>query len=127
MCGQCVVLLIDEIQYLSEKELSSLIMAMHTMQQRQLPLILIGAGLPILTRLAGESKSYAERLFNFPEIGKLEPSDAAKALNLKINSIGPTRANLIRKGMIYSPNYGEMAFSVPLCDEFMKRIMGTKS
>lgn len=61
-----VALLIDEIQYLSEKELSALIMSMHKMQQRQLPLVLLGAGLPILTRLAGESKSYAERLFEFP-------------------------------------------------------------
>ena len=75
-----VALLIDEIQYLSEKELSALIMAMHKMQQRRLPLVLLGAGLPILTRLAGESKSYAERLFEFPEIGPLSNVDATKAL-----------------------------------------------
>ncbi|MBI2095212.1 MAG: AAA family ATPase [Candidatus Omnitrophica bacterium] len=218
-----VALLIDEIQYLSEKELSALIMAMHKMQQLQLPLILIGAGLPILTRLAGESKSYAERLFEFPVIGPLSSSDAQKALRepvrnagakfaddaikevtrltqgypyfiqewgyqawnyaentsiklgdvkkstptvikrldenffrvrfdrltpsekkylramahlgpgaprsgdiaevlgVKLNSVGPTRANLINKGMIYSPTYGDMAFTVPLFDEFMCR------
>src|SRR5208283_3471098 len=75
-----VALLIDEIQYLSQKELSALIMAMHQMQQRQLPLVLLGAGLPILTRLAGESKSYAERLFDFPVIGPLSSSEATKAL-----------------------------------------------
>jgi len=228
-CGQYMALLIDEIQYLSEKELSSLIMAMHRMQQRQLPFILMAAGLPILTRLAGESKSYAERLFEFPEIGQLGQADAAKALQepvrkegihfeetaideitrltqgypyfiqewgyqswntatdssillddikkatkkviphldknffrvrfdrltptekkflkamadlgtgphksgdiagqlgLKINSIGPTRANLISKGMIFSPGYGEMAFSVPLFDKFMKRVMPDES
>jgi hypothetical protein len=220
-----VALSIDEIQYLSEKELSALIMAMHKMQQRRLPLVLLGAGLPILTRLAGESKSYAERLFEFPEIGPLSFEDAAKALQdpvlresvrfaadaikeifhltqgypyfiqewgyqvwnhtekspisltdvqkatkiviqqldtnffkvrfdrltprekeylramanikgalkrsgdiaeilkVKVNSLGPTRANLINKGMIYSPTYGDVAFSVPLFDEFMLRTM----
>ena len=224
-CDQAVALIIDEIQYLSEKELSSLIMAMHKIQQKQLPFILLGAGLPILTRLAGESKSYAERLFDFPEIGKLGDNDAAKALqepvkkegaffqeeaireiikltqgypyfiqewgyqswntskdteislddvkaatkmvlprldknffrvrfdrltpsekrflkamadlgsgphktgdiagalNVKISSIGPNRANLINKGMIYSPSYGEMDFSVPLFDGFLKRVI----
>ena len=222
-CNSAIVLLIDEIQYLSETELSALIMAMHEMQQLQYPFILMGAGLPILTRLAGESKSYAERLFEFPEIGKLIPSDAYKALQepvkhahvdfedkaikkiikltqgypyfiqewgyqswnhannqriiladvnkatdtvtqrldknffrvrfdrltpsekkflramaylgpnahksgdiatvlgVKLSSLGPMRANLFNKGMIYSPAYGEMAFSVPLFDEFMCR------
>lgn len=218
-----IALFIDEIQYLTEKELSALIMAMHKMQQLQLPFILIGAGLPILTRLAGESKSYAERLFEFPLIGPLSSSDARKALHdpvknadvkfaqnaldeivhctqgypyfiqewgyqawnqakdsritlkdvqmatrtvtqrldenffrvrfdrltpngkkylramahlgpgahrsgdiaevlgVKVHSVGPTRANLINKGMIYSPAYGDMAFTVPLFDQFMCR------
>jgi len=75
-----VALLIDELQYFSPKELSALIMAMHRMQQRQLPVVLLGAGLPILPRLAGESKSYAERLFSFPAIGALSEPDANKAL-----------------------------------------------
>lgn len=221
--GIPVALLIDELQYFNEKELSALIMTMHKMQQRQLPVVLIGAGLPILPRLAGESKSYAERLFSFPDIAALSEQDAnkalqdptravgvefdvaalkeifrltqgypyfiqewgyrawnraaaspitervvreatpmvierldegffrvrfdrltpgekkflramagldpgarhsgeiASALGVKINSIGPARANLIRKGMIYSPAHGEMAFTVPLFDEFMLR------
>ncbi|MEK7376464.1 MAG: ATP-binding protein [Candidatus Margulisiibacteriota bacterium] len=83
-----IALLMDEIQYLSEKELSALIMAMHKMQQLQLPLVLLGAGLPILTRLAGESKSYAERLFEFPEIGPLSASDASKALQDPVEKVG---------------------------------------
>ena len=220
-----IALLIDELQYFNSKELSALIMAMHKMQQRQLPMVLLGAGLPILPGLAGESKSYAERLFSFPDIGALsEPdaikalqdptklmgvdferdalkeiyrltqgypyflqewgyqswnraaaspitlkvvqdatatvikrldenffrvrfdrltpgeklflramaglgsgahrsSDIADALGVKINSLGPRRANLIRKGMIYSPAHGDMAFTVPLFDEFMLRAM----
>jgi hypothetical protein len=218
-----VALLIDELQYFSEKELSALIMAMHRMQQKQLPMILIGAGLPILPRLAGESKSYAERLFDFPDIGALQENDATKALRdpvkaagvefepaalkeifrvtegypyflqewgyqswnlasaspitvavvkeasdvaiqrldknffrvrfdrltpsekrflramaglgpgahrsgdiadalgLQLNSIGPVRAKLIQKGMIYSPAHGDLAFTVPLFDGFMLR------
>lgn len=223
---QCAVaLLIDEIQYFSSKELSALIMAMHRMQQRQLPLVLIGAGLPILPALAGDSKSYAERLFSFPKIGPLSPKDAVRALEdpvvqagasfktkalgkivdltkgypyflqewgyqtwnhatttsiteavvqratdtviqrldenffrvrfdrltprekeylramaelgpdahrsgaiaeilgVKLQSLGPVRDKLIKKGMIYSPNHGDMAFTVPLFDEFMRRVM----
>ena len=218
-----VALLIDEIQYFNQKELGALIMAMHKVQQRQLPLVLLGAGLPILPGLAGESKSYAERLFSFPDIGALSETDAAKALrdpaqaagvvfqvpalaevfrltkgypyflqewgyqswnlapaspitlpivqdatakviprldqnffrvrfdrltpseknflrsiahlvpgpqrtgdiaevlHVKISSLGPVRAKLIKKGMIYSPAHGDMAFTVPLFDEFMIR------
>ena len=221
--GVAVALLVDELQYFDERELGALIMSMHRLQQRQLPVVLIGAGLPILPRLAGESKSYAERLFSFPDIGALseadtfralqEPAraegarfaddslneiflmtkgypyflqewgyqswnlapdnninlevvqnatgkvvqrldenffrvrferltnseknflramaalgagpyrtgDVAEKLGLKINSLGPTRASLIRKGMIYSPAHGDMAFTVPLFDEFMVR------
>lgn len=220
-----VAVLIDEVQYFSQKELGALIMAMHKVQQRQLPLVLLGAGLPILPGLAGESKSYAERLFSFPDVGALSESDAAKALRdpakaagvefepkalkevfrltkgypyflqewgyqawnlaaaspitlavvqkattsvikrldqnffrvrfdrltpseknflramaelgpaahrtgdiadklgVKINSLGPVRAKLIKKGMIYSPAHGDMAFTVPLFDEFMIRAM----
>jgi hypothetical protein len=218
-----VAVLIDEIQYFTQKELGALIMAMHRVQQRQLPLVLLGAGLPILPVLAGESKSYAERLFSFPDIGALSKQDAAKALqdpakaagvafqsaaldevfrltkgypyfvqewgyqawNLavsspitkqivqhstatviprldqnffrvrydrltpseknflramaelkpgaqrtgdiaeilkaKVTSLGPVRAKLIKKGMIYSPAHGDLAFTVPLFDEFMVR------
>ena len=220
-----VAILIDEIQYLSQKELGAIIMAMHRMQQRQLPVVLLGAGLPVLPGLAGESKSYAERLFAFPDIGALSEADSnqaisepavqegvtltaaaltetyrltkgypyfiqewgyqmwnlavsspidlelvqsaadsvvrrldqnffrvrfdrltpgeknflramaqlgsgairsgdiANCLGVKVNSIGPVRSKLIKKGMIYSPAYGDMAFTVPLFDEFMKRAM----
>ena len=221
--GSAVAILIDEIQYLSSKELGAIIMTMHRMQQRQLPVVLVGAGLPILPELAGDSKSYAERLFAFPDVGALEPDDANRAisepalsegveittqaltetyritqgypyfiqewgyqiwnlaqtspidadvvhsaaehvmrrldenffrvrydrltpgeknflramaelgsgahrtgdiaaqLGVKVKSIGPVRASLIKKGMIYSPSYGDLAFTVPLFDTFMKR------
>jgi len=223
--ASAVAVLIDEIQYFNQKELGALIMAMHKIQQRQLPLVLLGAGLPILPGLAGESKSYAERLFNFPEVGALSAEDAAKALReparaagvavepaalqevfrltkgypyflqewgyqtwnlataspitldmvqdatatviprldrnffrvrfdrltpseknflramaergpgphrtsdiadtlgVKITSLGPVRAKLIKKGMVYSPSHGDIAFTVPLFDEFMIRVI----
>jgi len=218
-----VAVLIDEVQYFDQKELGALIMAMHKLQQRRLPLVLFGAGLPILAGLAGESKSYAERLFSFPDVGALSEEDSAKALRepaqasgvafqaqalkevfrltkgypyflqewgyqawnlattspitlqvvkdatakviprldqdffrvrfdrltpsernflraiaelgpgahrtgdiadvlgVKVTSLGPVRAKLIKKGMIYSPAHGDMAFTVPLFDEFMIR------
>jgi len=75
-----VVLLIDEVQYLAEEELRGLIMALHRIAQKGLPLILFGAGLPQLAALAGEAKSYAELLFAFPEIGALDPASAAQAI-----------------------------------------------
>lgn len=78
--GTAIALIVDELQYLSEDELSALIMAMHQISQRQLPIVLIGAGLPQLVALAGRAKSYAERLFQFPELGPLQPEDASAAL-----------------------------------------------
>lgn len=87
-----IAIFIDEIQYFNSKELSALIMAMHKMQQKQLPVVLIAAGLPILPGLAGESKSYAERLFSFPNVGPLNEGDATKALQDPVTRVGVTFA-----------------------------------
>jgi len=224
-----IAIIIDEIQYLSEKEFSALIMAVHRISQKQLPLILVGAGLPQLVGLAGRSKSYAERLFDYPKVGPLNYEDAvlaiqepvkeqgvsftqdaldeiisktegypyflqewgyqawnlanskkinldivkkatevslqrldesffrvrfdrltpsekryllalaefgsgphrsgdiAEKLNVKPQTVAPTRASLIKKGMIHSPSYGDMEFTVPLFDDFMRREMSAKS
>jgi hypothetical protein len=75
-----VVILIDEIQNLPVAEFEALIMAVHRVNQQKLPVLVIGAGLPLLVRLTGEAKSYAERLFEYPEIGALSPADATRAL-----------------------------------------------
>jgi hypothetical protein len=75
-----LLLAIDEVQYLTEEELAALITAVHRTVQLRLPVILVGAGLPQLPGLAGNAKSYAERLFNFPEIGSLDDADARKVL-----------------------------------------------
>lgn len=78
------VLLIDEVQYLSASDLSALIVAMHRMSQEGLPVLLIGAGLPQIARLAGEAKSYAERLFLYPPVGALDPASARQAIQKPI-------------------------------------------
>ena len=76
-----VVLLFDEVQFLSKPQLEALIEALHKMVQRKLPITLVGAGLPQIAELAGDAKSYAERLFKFPAIGNLSPDDARAALS----------------------------------------------
>jgi hypothetical protein len=78
--GTAIAIIIDELQYMTEMEMSALIMAIHRVSQRSLPLVLIGAGLPQLVGLAGKSKSYAERLFTYPEVGALSLTDASRAL-----------------------------------------------
>jgi hypothetical protein len=223
--GTALVLFIDELQYVEEDELAALITALHRTAQRRLPVVLVGAGLPQLRGQMGRAKSYAERLFDFPEVGplsadsariaiakpaadqgvgitqdalhsimlqthgypyflqewgkhawdaagaspinlndveqasktavaaldasffrvrfdRLTPAekrylramaelgpgphrsgDIADILGRKVTTLGPQRSQLIAKGMIWSPSHGDTAFTVPLFDEFMKRIM----
>lgn len=220
-----VALLIDEVQYLEEEDLAALIVAMHKVAQKGLPFITFGAGLPQLAGLAGDAKSYAERLFQFVNLGPLTEAaaraairtpveregaqitdealahivektggypyflqewgsqswnaardstitvldaanatqqaieqldegffrvrfdrltpreraymramatlgpgphrsgDVANALAIAVTSAAPLRAGLIRKGMIYSPQHGDTAFTVPMFDDFLKRVM----
>ena len=216
-------LLIDEVQYLSDKERSALIGAMHRVNQKQLPIIFFGAGLPQIAALSGDAKSYAERLFNFPTVGPLDAisaiaairqpieqegeaisdnalsliiertegypyflqewgyqawnitnaspidshdiesassaavrrldegffrvrfdrltpkesdyvtamaslgrgpyrsSDVAEKLGESVQSLGPCRAKIINKGMIYSPAHGDIAFTVPMFEDYLQR------
>ncbi|MDR2220191.1 MAG: ATP-binding protein [Methylobacillus sp.] len=223
--GTALILFMDELQYVPEAQLAALVTALHRCAQDTLPVMLVGAGLPQLRGRMGKAKSYAERLFDFPEIGPLATPDARRAIeapclqenvlieaaavkrildqtqgypyflqewgkqawdvasnnritladveaasklavaaldesffrirferltliekdylyamaqlgpgphrsgaiadHLKrgVQSLAPTRASLINKGMVWSPTHGETAFTVPLFDEFMKRIM----
>jgi hypothetical protein len=86
--GKSVALIIDEMQYMSESEMGALIMAIHQVSQRQLPIVLVGAGLPQLVGLAGRSKSYAERLFTYPNLGPLAADDAREALRGPVQAQG---------------------------------------
>ena len=224
-----VVIFADELQYVKEDELAALITALHRAAQRGLPVILVGAGLPQVRGHMGKAKSYAERLFEFPEIGALSPEDAriaiakpaedegveieaaaldavvtqtqrypyflqewgkhlwdvaegspigaasvetasvqaiagldesffrvrfdrltpaerrylramaqlgegphrsgdiAQELGRPVNSLAPTRSQLINKGMVWSPSHGDTAFTVPMFDQFMVRIMPSDS
>ncbi|MHB1403863.1 MAG: ATP-binding protein [Thiobacillus sp.] len=83
-----VIFLLDEIQFLKQIEFEALIMALHKCSRRSLPLTLVGAGLPQMPRLAGEAKSYSERLFRFSQVGKLKAEDAKDALILPAKSLG---------------------------------------
>ena len=223
--GSCVALFIDELQYVEENQLAALITALHRTAQRRLPVIMIGAGLPQVRGRMGRAKSYAERLFDFSEIGPLSTEDAhlaiakpardqgveidphaldavveqtrcypyflqewgkhmwdvaerspitvtdvetaskhatadldesffrvrfdrltpkeksylramaqlgagphrsgviARAMERRVASVAPTRSQLINKGIIWSPSHGYTAFTVPMFDEFMLRIM----
>jgi len=223
--GTALVMFVDELQYVKEAELAALITALHRCGQRRLPVSLVGAGLPQLPGRMGRAKSYAERLFDFPQVGPLNAAaarlaiakpakeqgvdiaeaavaaivsktqgypyflqewgkhawdhaistpirrqdveaasataiaalddsffrvrfdrltpaekrylramadlgpgphrsgDIAEKLQRKVTSLGPTRSQLIDKGMVWSPSHGDTAFTVPLFDEFMKRIM----
>jgi AAA ATPase domain len=223
--GTALVMFIDELQYVPEEQLEALITALHRTSQLQLPVMLVGAGLPQLAGRMGRAKSYAERLFDFPQIGALPPEaakqaiskplaqqhvlitdealdaiinitrgypyfmqewgkhawdiadyspitlehvnqatieavaaldesffrvrldrltphekkylmamaelgagphrsgDIAEKLGRKVQALAPIRNQLILKGMIWSPNHGDTAFTVPLFDEYMRRIM----
>jgi AAA ATPase domain len=81
-----VAIFVDEVQYLSEEDLRGLIVALHRISQKALPVVLFGAGLPQVAALAGDAKSYAERLFDYPEVGPLKPDAAKMAIQ------GPIRA-----------------------------------
>ena len=78
--GRHVAFFVDEIQYLSQQELAGLAVTCHDAAQRGLPFVFFGAGLPQIAKLAGDAKSYAERLFEFPTVGALPPEAARQAL-----------------------------------------------
>ena len=84
----CLALFVDELQYVKEDELAALITALHRTSQRRLPVVMFGAGLPQLRGRMGKAKSYAERLFEFPEIGALSMEDAKLAIAKPANAEG---------------------------------------
>lgn len=83
-----ICILIDEMQYLKYSELEALITAMHKVNQKNLPILLIGAGLPQIVALSGQAKSYAERLFKYPSIGALSHKDAISAISTPAKNVG---------------------------------------
>lgn len=86
--GKAWTLLIDEVQYLSQKDLAALIVSLHKINQANLPVLFFGAGLPQVAALSGEAKSYAERLFHYPDVGALPEADAKAAIRQPVNEEG---------------------------------------
>lgn len=83
-----LVLFVDELQYVPEEQLAALITALHRCAQLQLPITLVGAGLPSLRGQTGSAKSYAERLFEFPEVGPLDEAAATLAISKPVRDEG---------------------------------------
>lgn len=88
-----LVLLLDELQHVSEDELGALIAALHRTAQRRLPVVMAGAGLPQLRGQMGNANPYAERLFDFPEIGPLSRDDARVAVEKPLVNEGVSIAS----------------------------------
>lgn len=78
--GMALVMFVDELQYVEEEQLASLITALHRTAQRSLTVVLVGAGLPQLPGKMWRAKPYAERLFDFPQIGPLATPAATLAI-----------------------------------------------
>ena len=88
--GTVLALFVDELQYVDEGELAALITALHRVTQRRSPVVLVGAGLPQLRARTGRARSYAERLFDFAEVGPLVPEAARRAIEKPAQAEGVT-------------------------------------
>lgn len=86
--GKAWILLIDEVQYLNDRDMAALIVSLHRVSQNEKPIGFAGAGLPQVARLAGDAKSYAERLFSYPHIGALNADAAAQAIARPLDAEG---------------------------------------
>ena len=86
--GSGIVLAVDEAQYLRDDEIGAVIGAMHRTTQLNLPVVLVAAGLPQLRAVAGEARTYTERLFTFPEVGALTSGEVRDALQLPATAHG---------------------------------------
>jgi hypothetical protein len=95
-----LAMFVDEMQYVEEEQLAALITALHRIAQQQLPIIMIGAGLPQLRGRMGRAKSYAERLFDFPEVGPLPGPAVDMAIEkpLSENGVGINKDALAEIG-----------------------------
>lgn len=95
-----VLFLIDELQLLHSESLEGLIAAIHEIGQQELPIALVGAGLPGLQGKLAEAKSYAERIFAFPELGKLLEEDAKLAIMRPAERVFPEKEKVIEEAAV---------------------------
>ena len=87
-CDSGLLLAIDELQYLTEVDMAAVVGSTHRTVQLGLPVVVAGAGLPQVPALLGEARTYAERLFEVPEIGYLSDDDATAAVVLPAAELG---------------------------------------
>lgn len=88
--NQPICFFVDEVQYMKENELSSLIAALHRSNQLGYPIMMIGAGLPKIIAMLANEKSYSERLFSYKRIGSLADDEAKAAIITPVKSSGVT-------------------------------------
>ncbi len=101
-----VVLLLDELHFLTREQLEALIAAIHKTVQRSLPITTAAAGLPQIHELVGDAKSYAERLFKFPSIGSLDDDGARRVLSEPAEKLGVVfSGDALDHGMEFSEGY----------------------
>jgi hypothetical protein len=123
--GTGVIVLIDEMQDLQRDELAAICTAVHETGQRTLPFYVVVAGLPSLPGVLAEARSYSERLFAFRPIDSEGPSSSGEIARRlgksRVQQVGPTRAKLIHKGLLYAPEHGLIAYTVPGMSAFISR------
>ena len=83
-----VGLYIDELQNMEMSVLSGIIVTLHKAAQDQLPIYLVGSGLPTIRALIGKSKTYAERMFVYENVGALSESETNEALQTPMKAAG---------------------------------------
>ena len=79
---------------------------------------------PIRNPFSPGEKTFLRAMAELGE-GPYRIGDIAELLGIKVGSLSPRRAKLIHKGMIYSPTHGDLAFTVPLFNKFMRRAIPT--
>ena len=117
--GKGWTLLIDEVQYLDQTELAALIVALHKCNQRALPVLFFGAGLPQVAALSGEAKSYAERLFSYPTIGPLDEASAQAAIRRPVEDEGESISEAALAPLKTEANLGHWIAARPNEDSLM--------
>lgn len=99
-------LYIDELQNMDIAAMRGIIVALHHAAQDGLPLYLVGSGLPSIRALVGKSKTYAERMFNYRDVGALSEQDVSDAISKPFKEVGvDVTANAIEKIFTYSGGY----------------------
>ena len=72
-------------------------------------------------RISNREKEFLRMMADFPQEKAVPVSELAERMGRPLSAISPVRASLIKKGMVYSPEYGGIAYTVPMFADYMKR------